>query len=199
MRSEEVEHHRQAIVEFGQLLDELLGMCEPQEASALSSFPRWVPRRGRQKRASELHAKLNVLTGPAADAVAAVGVMIAYKPSGTMQQYPMNPVAAWPTLFTDNPRISPELILSSCNQALGRLAVEGQRAQSVEHSLAGLIGRFVAFPRKVREAAGLPPDGFAGHVATGVGVLAQVVIGLFVTVAGGLLLVLLGKWLGLGD
>jgi hypothetical protein len=45
----------------------------------------------------------------------------------------------------------------------------------------------------------LPPDGIAGRVATGVGGLAQVVIGLFVTVAGGLLLILLGKWLGLGD
>jgi hypothetical protein len=199
MRSDEAERHRQAIIVFAEHLQELLGKCKPEQTSGLSPYPRWVPKRGCDQRANELYLTLSALTGPAADAVESVGVMIGFKPSGTMNHYPMNPVAAWPTLFTDQPMINVEYLFGSCNQALGRLSAEAERARSVEGSLAGLIGRFVAFPRRVREAAGLPPEGLAGRVATGVGVLAQVLIGLFVTVAGGLLLILAGKWLGLGN
>jgi hypothetical protein len=174
-------------------------MCKPVPTHGLSPYPRWVPKRTYDQRANELYLTLNALTGPAADTLKAVGVTIGFKPSGTINHYPMNPVAAWPTLFTDQPMINVEYLFGSCNQALGRLATEAERARSLERSLAGLIGRFVAFPRRVREAAGLPSEGLAGRVATGVGVLAQVLIGLFVTVAGGLLVILAGKWLRLGD
>jgi hypothetical protein len=200
MRTEEIEEHRQAIIGFGEHFQELLGNMESVAAdSFLTRFPKWVPKPGCETRVAKLHGKVSTLTGPAARALEVAGVFVDYKPSGTWQRVPMNPVTAWPTILTDSPMIDVNLILHSCNVALGRLAVDSKRAHSVEHSLAGLVGRFVAFPRKVREAAGLPPDGVAGRVATGVGVLAQVVIGLFVTVAGGLLLIVLGKWLGLGN
>jgi hypothetical protein len=106
----------------------------------------------------------------------------------------MNPVTAWPTILTDGPMIDVNTILHCCNMALGRLVVDARRAHSVEHSLAGLVGRFVSFPRRVREAAGLPPGSVRGRLAFGAGVIAQI----FVAVVAALLIAWLTKLLGLG-
>jgi hypothetical protein len=196
MRSEDIEEHHQAIVEFGEQLQELLGNMEPVAADSLiTRFPKWVPKAGRETRVAELSGKVSLLTGPAAGAVEAAGVFVDYKPSGTWQTVPMNPITAWPTILTDSPMIDVDLILHSCNVALGRLVVDSRRAHSVEHSLAGLAGRFVSFPRRVREAAGLPADSFRGRLAVGTGIVAQV----FVAVLAGLLLAYLTRLLGLGD
>jgi hypothetical protein len=194
MRSEEIERYRQAITAFGECLKELLSNMKPVQASFLTSYPQWVPLPGQEERVAELRARASILTGPASEAVEAVGVSVAHKPSGTMRQYAMNPVAAWSTMLTDRPMIDAQLIFDSCNQALGRLAVEAGKARSTEGSLVGLVARFVSFPRRVREAAGLPPDKWSGRLATGLGIAAQV----FVVVLGGLLLALLTKLLGLG-
>jgi hypothetical protein len=107
----------------------------------------------------------------------------------------MNPIPTWPTLLTDNPMIDANLIVHSCNVALGNLATAAARAYEVEHSLAGVVSRFLSFPSRVREAAGLPRGSARGRLAFSAGIVAQ----LFVAVVGGLLLALLLKWLGLGD
>jgi hypothetical protein len=138
--------------------------------------------------------RLSALTAPAAAALEVAGVFVEYKPSGTWQTKPMNPVLVWPTILTDSPMIDVNLILHSCNVALGWLVVDSKRAHSVEHSLAGLVGRFVSFPSRVREAAGLPPGTVRGRLAVGAGVLAQI----FVAVVAALLIAWLTKELGLG-
>ena len=111
-----------------------------------------------------------------------------------MAESSYEPVTAWPTILTDSPMIDVNLILHSCNVALGRLTVDSKRAHSVEHSLAGLVGRFVSFPRRVREAAGLPAESVRGRLAVGAGVIAQI----FVAVVAALLIAWLSKELGLG-
>jgi hypothetical protein len=195
MRSEDIEEHRQAIVEFGQHLQELLANMEPVAAdSFLTRFPKWVPKAGSEMRVAELSGQLSSLTGPAAAAVEAAGVSVDYKPSGTWQTVPMNPVMAWSTILTDNPMIDVNLILHSCNMALGRLAVDSKRTHSVEHSLAGLVSRFISFPSRVREAAGLPPRSVRGRLAFGAGVVAQI----FIAVVAALLIAWLTRELGLG-
>jgi len=195
MRSEDIEEHRQAIMGFGQHLTELLESMKSVTAdSFLTSFPKWVPLPGSETRVAEMCAKLSGLTAPAAEAVEVAGVCVDYKPPGTWQTVPMNPISVWPTILTDSPMIEVNLIFHSCNVALGRLAVDSRHAHSVEHSLAGLVGRFVSFPRRVREAAGLPPGSIRGRLAFGAGVAAQI----FVAVVAALLIAWLTKELGLG-
>jgi hypothetical protein len=198
MRSVEIEAHRQALMAFGEHFQELLNNMEPVEApSFLTRVPRWVPKPGREARVYEVHGKLGSLTGPAAAAVEAAGVLIDYKHSGRhpWQTEPMNPIPTWPTLLTDNPMIDANLIIHCYNVALGNLATAAGRAYEVEHSLARVVGRFLSFPSRVREAAGLPRGSVRGRLAFGAGIIAQI----FVAVVGGLLLALLLKWLGLGD
>jgi hypothetical protein len=195
MRSEDIEEQRQALLEFGERLEELLGNMEPVAVdSLLTRFPKWVPKPGYESRVAELSGKVSSLTAPAAAALETAGVFVDYKPSGTWQTVPMNPVSAWPTIMTDSPMIDVNLIYHSCNVALGRLAIDSKRFQSVEHSLAGLVGRFVSFPRRVREAAGLPAGSVRGRLAVGAGVIAQV----FIAVVAALLIAWLTKELGLG-
>jgi hypothetical protein len=198
MRSVEIEAHRGALLAFGEHFQELLDNMEPVEApSFLTRVPRWIPKPGREARVYEVHGKLSSLTGSAAAAVEAAGVFIDYKHPGRhpWQTEPMNPIPTWPTLLTDNPMIDANLIIHCYNVALGNLATAAARAYEVEHSLAGVVGRFLLFPSRVREAAGLPRGSVRGRLAFGAGIVAQI----FVAVVGGLLLALLLKWLGLGD
>jgi hypothetical protein len=66
-------------------------------------------------------------------------------------------------------------------------------AEEREHGLAEFFARFIRFPSRVREAAGLEPRTFGGGVVSGVVVVMQ---GLFVTVVGGLLVYPLAKHFG---
>jgi hypothetical protein len=194
MRSHELERHRQAVELFTSHLASLLETMTPMEGRFLRSARTWVPKPECEQQAAELRMKLNQLTGPAAEALEVAHVRVDYKPRGTMQRFPMNPVTAWTTILTDDPMLDVSILFDCCHQAVGRLQEDVRQARAREESLAGLIGRFVSFPRRVREAAGLPPGGFAGRVAEGAGVLAQV----FVTVLAGLLLAFLVKLLNLG-
>jgi hypothetical protein len=199
MRSNDIEAHRRAILEFGGTFKELLENMKPVQAdSFLTSFPKWIPLPGCEARVAELNGKLSGLTGPAAEAMSIAGVFVDYKPSGTWQTVPINPVTAWPTILTDDPMIDANLIVHSCNVALGNLATSATRARSAERSLAGFVGRFVSFPRRVREAAGLPPNSVGGQLAFGAGVLVQIFVAVVGTVVGGILLAWVIKSLGLG-
>lgn len=107
----------------------------------------------------------------------------------------MNPALVWSTLLDDFPIVTPSVLVTIGSQAIGTLESLHDDAAERERGVAGFLARFVRFPVRVREAAGLPPKSVSGGVLSGVVALFQ---GLVVAALGGALVFPLAHWLGWG-
>jgi len=144
----------------------------------------WRVRPAAETRASAVMPKVAHLAGRAAEAFQESGILIAYKPPGTHQTTTVNPALVWSTLLDTYPMVTPDVMFTVGEQAAGRFESLYDEAEEREHGLAEFLARFVRFPSRVREAAGLEPSTVRGGLVSGiVGVLQ----GLLVTALGGLL------------
>lgn len=153
----------------------------------------WVVRRGADARLNTVMSKVAHAAGRAAEAFQESGILIAYKPPGAMQRTTMNPAMVWSTLLDTYPMVTPDVMFTVGEQATGRFESLYDEAEEREHGLAEFLAKFIRFPSRVREAAGLEPRTFGGGVVSGVVVVMQ---GLFVTVIGGLLVYVIARALG---
>lgn len=95
---------------------------------------------------------------------------------------------AWRHTFEDDKKIGGTTdYVAALEQVIGTLNAKAEEAEAVERSLTGRVGRFVSFPTAVRAAvAEQHPELKKAAFATGV--LAQVFVGVVVTVVGGIAL-----------
>ncbi len=121
--------------------------------------------------------------------------MVAYKPPGTWQYSEVNPALVWATLLDEFPLVTPDVMLTVGNQATGVLEGLYEEAVERERGLPGVLARFLRFPTRVREAAGLPPKTVRGGL---VSTLAGVLQALLVAALGGALVFPLARFLGWG-
>jgi hypothetical protein len=146
---------RDAVVKFLTEFDALLALCEPRQDYYGGSMSPWRPKPGRENEVMSGGASIDRLTGPAARALQSVGAVFQFKPAGTMQTQPANPVLLWSTLFAESPMVSAELVYRLCNQAIGLLEEDIDEAVRHESSFEGKVERVVGTPwRLVRAAFG---------------------------------------------
>lgn len=119
--------------------------------------------------------------------------MVAYKPPGTRQTTTVNPALAWSTLLDTYAIVTPDVVSTVANQAIGRFESLADRAAEREKGLAGFLARFLRFPSSVREAAGMKPRSVTGGLVSGAVALVQYVL---VTAVGGAIAFPLAKLFG---
>lgn len=179
-----------AVAEFLMKFHELLRLCE-REPSWGGSMPRWVlASTSNEARVSSLVSDLNLLTGAAAKAVAGVGIEARYKPRGThpANTVPVNPVLVWTTLFAD-PMTTAEIVIQSCQQAIGILESDAVDAEEREASFEGKVERIAAKPRNLwRAVIGAPREARAHKSAAWGGAF----VALLIAVVAGAILHVLG-------
>ena len=156
---------------------------------------RFAPRLGMEARVTELWGDVVLKAGKAAEPLQRSGGLIAYKPGGTMRTVELNPALVWSTIFDPMPMVTPNLVLTTAGQSLGVIEGRYEIAVERERGLAGLLGRFVGFPTRVREAAGLHRGTVGGGALMTVVATFQI---LLVTVVGGALVFPLVRYLGWG-
>lgn len=178
---------RDAVVAFLNKFHDVLAICEPVN-SWPDTMPTWRPRAGREAEVAKLAGELELMCGPAAQAVESVGMLAAYKPRGTFQTRPMNPVLVWSTLMSD-PVITADLIDALCRRAIGVLDHEADERAEDEKSISGRVVRAVSMPRRIWQAATGAPADAAAHKSA-------FVSGIVVTVLTGLLVAFLAHYFG---
>ena len=142
----------------------------------------WAVRPDAQHRVNEVMARVSLAAGRAAGAFQESGMLVAYKPPGTMQTTSVNPALVWSTLLDTYAMVTADLMFTVGNQVVGRFESLAERAAERERGLAGFFARFLRFPSAVREAAGLEPRSVSGGLVSGFVVIVQ---GVFVTALGG--------------
>lgn len=153
---------RQLIEEFLASFDAMIRNCDPVD-NWPDDTPSWRPKPGRDaivnRQASELHVK----TAVAAEIVERLGLTHRWKPRGTFQTMPVNPVLAWPSIFQRDPITSTEYIYSSCNQAIGLLTHGAEEAHEHEQSVTGRIEHAADAPRRLWRAVRGAPRATSEH------------------------------------
>lgn len=153
----------------------------------------WKIRPAAEPRVNAVMSKVAHAAGRAAEAFQESGILIAYKPPGTLQTTTVNPALVWSTLLDTYPMVTPDVMFTVGEQAAGRFESLYDEAEEREHGLAEFLARFVRFPSRVREAAGLEPRTVGGGLVSGIVAVLQ---GLFVAVLGGLLVYPLSLYFG---
>jgi hypothetical protein len=153
----------------------------------------WRVRRGMESRASQVMIAVATAAGRAARAFQASGHLVSYKPPGTWQRTDVNPALVWSTLLDDYPMVTPDLMFTVGSQAIGVLESLRDEQADRETGMAGLLARFVRFPSRVREAAGLEARTLRGGFVSGLIVTLQ---GLLIAAIGGALVYPIAHWLG---
>lgn len=155
----------------------------------------WSVLPAAQHRVNEVMARVALAAGRAADAFQESGIYVAYKPPGThpANTTNVNPALVWSTLLDNYVMVTPDLMFTVGNQAVGRFESLAERAAERERGLAGFFARFFRFPSAVRDAAGLEPRSVSGGLVSGFVVILQ---GVFVTALGGAIAFPVAKLLG---
>lgn len=167
-------------------LVDILGLCEPVDEHFGTQV--WQPKRGYDAEVTRRVAQLEHLTQAAAKTVQDVGVLVEFKPAGTMQTHAINPVLAWSTLF-DRPVIEARLIVGSCERAIGAIEAEIEDAEMRESTAAGRLESKLDGPRSIWSAlSGGPGEARAHPRAAWTGAVLGMVAAVM---AGGIL-----HWLG---
>ena len=156
-------------------------------------WERWAVRPGAEQRLQDVWPRTALAAGRAADAFQECGITVAYKPPGTRQTTTFNPALVWSTLLDTYAIVTPDVVSTVANQAIGRFESLADRAAEREKGLAGFLARFLRFPSSVREAAGLKPRSVTGGLVSGAVVLVQ---GVLVTAIGGAIAFPLAKLFG---
>lgn len=178
---------------FSELVAQLQAI---HSSDTLSSFPRYMPRPGREIEADQLAGRVAMLAGPAAEAVDITGIHMMYKPPGTWQRAPVNPVLIWSTTLSDGAMLDPHLMTITCGQALGLLESHRDEQAEREKGVVGAIAWFFTLGPRVRDAAGLPPRSARGALVTGVVATLQA---LLVAALGGALAIPIARFFGWGQ
>jgi hypothetical protein len=199
-RSKELLRHRDAVLRFRAAFNELMEVLEPRADAPTGEFVEWVPKQGRTKRAAMLRQRVNAAAGPAALAAATTGALYEVRPPAFLgwPAKKVNAISAWAGALKLPNLPSIEGVLDYADQVAAMLTEQAEAAAAQERTLAGRLGGFLAFPYAVRDAVRSQYPGFPREVAFGAGVAAQIVVGLLVTIVGGLAVALLVIKLGLG-
>lgn len=136
---------------FANALHELLQLFESNEWTTEGGHPLLRPRSGSEADAARAAGEVDLLAGAAALGIAEGAGLVAWKPPGTWQTQPVNPVSAWRTIFEDYPMFGPDVISSSCAQAIGVLEARAVDAEEDEKR-----------PRRMRTGASTSAGG-SGH------------------------------------
>ena len=168
MRAAEYDRAAKHLRAFMDAFDDLFAQLQPtQSGFASSSCPRWTPKSGREAQAEQLAARVTMLAGPAAEALAISGSYLDYKPPGTWQTQVTNPILVWSTMLTDKAMLDPHLMSVTCGQGLGLLENWRDEQAEREKGFVGAIAWFFTLAPRVREAAGLPRHSARGALVTG--------------------------------
>lgn len=194
MRATEYARAAKNLRAFIDAFNALVSQLQPTHSSiTLSSFPQYTPRPGRGVQVDQLAGRVAMLAGPAAEAVDITGIHMMYKPPGTWQREPVNPVLLWSTILTDEAMLDPQLMLVTCGQALGLLESYRDEQAEREKGVVGAIAWFFTLAPRVRDAAGLPRRSARGVLVTGLVATLQAVL---VAALGGALAFPIGRLFG---
>lgn len=142
---------RQKVEDFLRAFDAMLANCEAND-TWLDDLPSFRPKPGREQTVARQASELQATTVVAAEIVQNLGIIYRYKPRGTMQTVPLNPVYAWKTIFDRDPMVNAEHVYDACNQAIGLLGHRAEEAYEHERSVTGRVERVSAAPRRVWRA-----------------------------------------------
>lgn len=101
-------------------------------------------------------------------------------------RHDVNPVVNWEMSLRSPDDLSPELVLSSVESAIGTAEQEANDAALRERGLIGLIAAFLRWPANLREAVG-PRNRVQRTAAGAVGILGQIIVATIATALGALL------------
>lgn len=112
----------QELHEFGDAINELLGVSRPIQDSYLGP-PIVAPIPGMEVEWAGAKAKADRLSMRAAHTMAAAGSVVEWKPPGThpANRQRINPAANWATIVTRSPMAVAAVLMTCINQALGAL------------------------------------------------------------------------------
>lgn len=171
--------------DFRSALEELLAVME-KRGRGLSTYE-WVPKQGQEDEARRRRQKVSELSGPAATAATKANVFMVLEDPPFLggASRTVNALQSWASALEPPNKLEMEDVFDVCDQTIGGLDADGQRALRKERSLAGLVARFFRFPYDVREAVGLSRErSAAAKAAFGFGVIIQgVVVGVIVTLS----------------
>lgn len=95
----------------------------------------------------------------------------------------VNPVVNWEMSLRSPEDLSPEMVLSSVEGAIGRAHQEAVEAEQRERGLTGLVAAFLRWPSNLREAVG--PGNRAQRTAAGaIGIVGQIIVATLATALG---------------
>lgn len=176
-----LERHIEALRLFRDELVRLLTMIDEGDQERRRRFgPRYLgePDEIESAEVERHRAHVAELSGSAAIACAEAGVTVIYQdaPIAGGRQTTINPVQSWSYALDGTGHVGVDVVLDSCNQAIGILKTRYEEAHRLERSLAGRVARFIRFPAQVRRAAGFPPKSTAGRVTFSVAVALQTII-----------------------
>lgn len=162
------------VQEFDNALGHLLEVLEPVQ-EPLSFETTWRVRDGYQEEASRRAADIDRAAGRAAHALASVGSIVQWKPSGRPPGYwqPVNAAAAWSTILDRSPMFDASVIHACNQQAIGVLDAQASEAEEHEDSFTGRVENLTGFFRRISgdKSRGQPSQYGAvifGAVVTGV-------------------------------
>lgn len=100
--------------------------------------------------------------------------------NGGVIQHGVNPVVNWEVSLRSPENLSPEMVLSSVEGAIGAARQGAVEAAQRERGLTGLIAAFVRWPADLREAVG-PDNRAQRNVAGAIGFLGQLIVATLAT------------------
>lgn len=121
---QELKRHADSLVQFDRALSELFNLSKPDRDHW--DGPTIEPKPGRESDWFAAKAKVDRLSYKAARAYDVAGVVINWKPRGTMATSPINPATNWATILGPDPSFSPADLGSCTNIALGSLEDQTQ-------------------------------------------------------------------------
>ncbi|MFE7503883.1 hypothetical protein [Promicromonospora sp. NPDC057488] len=129
-----------------------------------------------------LRREVALASGPAAAAYVRYGGTYTLHNAAVIRR-DVNPVVNWEMSLRSPEELSPDMVVSSVEGAIGAARQEAAEAQQRERALTGLIAAFVRWPSNLREAVGT--DNQAQRTAAGaIGVLGQIIVATLATALG---------------
>lgn len=133
MTADTYRRYARDIKTFMDALARLLEVMDPDAGALTPGSPRrWMPRPGLESEAARRRGAVDLVTGRAARAFDAAGMVVSWKPRGTWQEVPVNPATSWSTIIDFDPRFDVDVIVSCAGQAVGILEMHAEDAEEQE-------------------------------------------------------------------
>jgi hypothetical protein len=183
-RSEQYKQMAQDVARFRDAYQAIFTHFESVGGYQTSSLVRFRPKKGEEAEAAAASREVSQLAGRAKRAQQQSGFSRSFVAPGI--GIPLDPIAAWDHSLRDTNAMPPEQVINTCGMIIGALEEKADRAAATDQTVVGRLAALAALPVRVRSivAEDHPTHPTLGKAGFAVGVVAQVVIGVVITLLG---------------